>query len=313
MTKFAPAPASQSAHTPVRPFVLSLALAACMTAFIPLRDCRAEDLAGIDGVVEEMQKDLGKGFLVEKLEPFVVATDDSAQALKSYKATITRAMDAFYLDFFEKKPEKVIRVYLFKDKVSYGKYVEDSTGSPPPTPFGYCGDNGTKLVMNIGTGGGTLIHEMAHAFIRADFPDVPTWFNEGFASLFEQSTYVDKQIKGMANWRLPGLQKALTDKKFVTFEKLIGMTDAEFRGKSSGDHYAEARYLCMFMQEKGLLVKFYKAFKEAHKPPAENVDPATAKKQDKTGFETFKSMFDQPMDKLEAEFQAWVMKLKFRR
>ena len=37
--------------------------------------------------------------------------------------------------------------------------------------------------MNIGTGGGTLVHELTHSLIAFDFPHVPDWFNEGLASL----------------------------------------------------------------------------------------------------------------------------------
>ena len=54
--------------------------------------------------------------------------------------------------------------------------------------FGFCRRDGTML-MNISTGGGTLVHELVHALIRPDFPNVPTWFNEGLASLYEQSSF----------------------------------------------------------------------------------------------------------------------------
>ena len=40
--------------------------------------------------------------------------------------------------------------------------------------------------MNIDTGGGTLVHEIVHPFIAANFPECPAWFNEGLASLYEQ-------------------------------------------------------------------------------------------------------------------------------
>ena len=32
-----------------------------------------------------------------------------------------------------------------------------------------------------------LVHEMVHPFMDADFPACPAWFNEGLASLYEQS------------------------------------------------------------------------------------------------------------------------------
>ena len=33
--------------------------------------------------------------------------------------------------------------------------------------------------MNISTGGGTLVHEIVHPFIEANFPACPPWLNEG--------------------------------------------------------------------------------------------------------------------------------------
>ena len=57
--------------------------------------------------------------------------------------------------------------------------------------------------MNIATGGGTLVHEIVHPFIAANFPACPAWLNEGLGSLFEQSGEHDGHIVGYANWRLP--------------------------------------------------------------------------------------------------------------
>ena len=41
--------------------------------------------------------------------------------------------------------------------------------------------------MNIATGGGTLVHEIVHPFMAANFEQCPSWFNEGLGSLYEQS------------------------------------------------------------------------------------------------------------------------------
>jgi len=60
-------------------------------------------------------------------------------------------------------------------------------GEHPTTPYGYYSRNKKALVMNIGTGGGTLLHEMVHAMAEADFEDIPSWLNEGLGSLYEAS------------------------------------------------------------------------------------------------------------------------------
>ncbi|MDQ7779399.1 MAG: hypothetical protein RDV41_06775 [Planctomycetota bacterium] len=287
-----------------------------LTGFVLLLvalDCAAVELEKIDDVVKEMKEELGEGFIVEKLEPFVVATDDSAGAMRSHKATISRCMEALYKEFFTEKLKTVIRVYLLKDDESYRGYVKKSENREVDTPYGFCTAGGTKLVMNIGTGTGTLVHEMVHAFIKPDFPDVPVWFNEGLASLFEQCSTADDTIRGLVNWRLPGLQQAIKDGNFVRFEDLMAMSDRQFYSRESRAHYAEARYLCMFMQEKKLLKTFYKQFREAARSPAEAAEGEPKPEPDRSGFRTFKALFDQPVEKVEEEFQKWVMELKWTR
>jgi len=46
------------------------------------------------------------------------------------------------------------------------------------------------------------VHEIVHPFMAANFPDCPAWFNEGLASLYEQSSERDGKIIGLTNWRL---------------------------------------------------------------------------------------------------------------
>ena len=120
------------------------------------------------------------------------------------------------------------------------------------------------MVMNIGTGGGTLVHEIVHPFLAADFPAAPSWFDEGLASLYEQCRQRDGHIVGMLNWRLPVLQKGLRAGHFVPLKKLLATSSEEFYNDPVGMHYAQARYLCYYLQEKGLLRKFYREFREHH-------------------------------------------------
>ena len=106
--------------------------------------------------------------------------------------------------------------------------------------------------MNVGTGTGTLVHELTHALIAPDFPNVPDWFNEGLASLYEQCSLGPDTITGHENWRLPALQKAIQSGKLRPLSELIA--DDDFRNNERvGLNYAEARYLMFYLQEKGQL------------------------------------------------------------
>jgi len=158
-----------------------------------------------------------------------------------------------------------------------------------------------KMVMNISTGTGTLAHELVHPLLAEDFPAVPAWFNEGFASLFEQSnTNRDGKIVGLLNWRLPGLQRAITKGTDVPLETLLKTNIAQFYGDNTGVNYATARYVCYWLQEKDLLLKFYKEFKETLK------DDATGQ----FALEKVTGMKIADFDKVWREF---VQKLDYRR
>jgi len=156
--------------------------------------------------------------------------------------------------------------------------------------------------MNIATGGGTLVHEMVHAFIRTNFPACPTWFNEGLASLYEQSSDRGGHIHGGTNWRLAGLQDAIRAGHLTSFKALTATTSDEFYHKDRGANYAQARYLCYYLQEHGLLVKFYHSF-------------VAAQPSDPTGYATLLKVLDLKDDQTRQEFQkSWeqyVLGLRF--
>ena len=79
-------------------------------------------------------------------------------------------------------------------------------------------------------------------------------------SLYEQSGERDGHIIGRTNWRLPGLQRAIKAGTVPSFKELTSTTDSEFYGDDKGTNYAQARYLCYYLQEQGKLTRFYHAF-----------------------------------------------------
>ena len=248
--------------------------------------------------VAEMKKELGSGFIVERAGAFVVGGNLSRRSFnRTKKHTIEDCAAALWNDFFTVKPDYPIKIYLFRGKDSYEKWVKRLAGFEPSSPFGFYLPSKKSMMMNIATGGGTLVHEMTHALTEVDFPGCPTWFFEGLGSLFEQC-YVtrDGHIRGAVNWRLPVLRKG----GFVPLQGLIEMTEAAFRGKEEPLNYANARYLCLYLQQRGLLRKFYKTFRDAHKA-----------KKDKTGWTSFKQVVQEPPAPFEKKWHAWVKTLKW--
>lgn len=213
----------------------------------------------------QLEKRVPKGFTVVAQPPFVVIGDEPPEVVRRRAThTVKWAVDKLRQDYFQRDPQEIIDIWLFRDKASYTNHARLLFSDTPTTPFGYYSADHHSLIMNISTGGGTLVHEIMHPFMRANFPECPAWFNEGLASLYEASAEKNGHIQGLINWRLKGLEKAIKDGKTISFQQLTAMSDSEFYGGANNpnynQHYAQARYLCYYLQEKGLLKKFYHEF-----------------------------------------------------
>ncbi len=250
--------------------------------------------------VMKTRRQLPKGFTLILQKPFIVVGDETPKMVRRRSTgTVKWATDMLKKDYFKKDPKHIITIWLFKNKASYRKYTKAIFNDNPGTPFGYFSSRHNALIMNIATGGGTLVHEMVHPFVDTNFPKCPSWFNEGLASLYEQCGARRGKIMGFTNWRLAGLQKAIRNDDVPAFKTLCSTSTREFYEEDPGSNYSQARYLCYYLQQKGLLRKYYHAF-------AKNVD------QDPTGYKTLKEVLgEKDMDDFKERWETWVMKLRF--
>ncbi|MEY4384860.1 MAG: hypothetical protein RLY20_143, partial [Verrucomicrobiota bacterium] len=236
-------------------------------------------------------------------EPFVVVGDESPDIVKQHAGgTVKLVVERLKKDYFQRDPEEIIDIWLFKDNTSYRKHAKLLFDDEPTTPFGYYSARHHALVMNISTGGGTLVHEIVHPFMRANFPQCPPWFNEGLASLYEHSTERNGHIHGLINWRYTGLEKAIKEDKLIPFEKLMALDEEDFYGGKGNpgydQHYGQSRYLCFYLQEKGLLVKFYREF-------------SINAKIDSTGFKTLQQVLgEKDMIKFQKRWEKFILDLR---
>src|SRR5258706_4233635 len=210
--------------------------------------------------LEQLKKKLpSSGFTVIIQPPFVVIGDEPAESVREHSEnTVKWAVDKLKQDFFTKDPKEILDIWLFQDAASYERNTLALFGEKPGTPYGYYSSTHKALIMNISTGGGTLVHEIVHPFVEANFPACPPWLNEGLGSLYEQCGEVNGHIHGFTNWRLPGLQQAIKSGKVPSFKSLSAMDSNAFYNEDKGANYGQARYLCYYLQEKELLLKFYK-------------------------------------------------------
>lgn len=203
----------------------------------------------------------GRGFTVLVEAPFVVVGDEAPGVVaRRAETTIRWAVTRLREAYFRADPAQIVDIYLFGADASYIHHARELFDDTPGTPYGYYSPAHDALIMNISTGGGTLVHEIVHPFMASNFPACPTWFNEGLASLYEQCDERAGEIVGLPNWRLPGLQAALRADAVPSFATLCATTERQFYKQDPGTNYAQARYLCHYLQERGLLRDYYRRF-----------------------------------------------------
>ena len=246
---------------------------------------------------ESLRKRLDKSFLVTVRPPFVAAGNMSRAELDQYVDwSVVRPAKALWKGYFQTRPDKVITVLLFVGDEVYRGWAKRLYGDKDVAHFGYYKHEERTLVMNIATGSGTLVHELTHALIVYDFPDLPLWFNEGFASLHEQCNVGEDEIIGLTNWRLGGLQAAIASKKLRPLRDLV--TQRDFYGPRQGLNYAQARYFCLYMQRQGRLKDFYAYLRKNHTGAGADA-------------EAVEHVFGRKIEAIEPEFIEFVKTLRF--
>jgi hypothetical protein len=252
-----------------------------------------------DSVQSYLKETLSSDFCFVNSGYFLIVsnlTPDETKAIS--ENSVRKALNSFYNDYFTAKPTELVTIFLFKDDNSYRYWAEQLYGDNDDlSPYGYYKPSKKAMLMNIATGSGTLIHELTHSLVRYDFPDIPSWFNEGLGSLYERCSFQNNEIKGHVNWRLPTLVKAINNNKYAPLKSLMSTDEEKFYGEESGLNYSQARYFCMYLQEKGVLKKFYKKFRDNFK-------------NDETGISFSEEILDDTIFNIDKDYKSWVLTLK---
>ena len=195
--------------------------------------------------------------------PFVIGGDLSEAELdRYYVQTILPTKRALDLAYFDHGPDKPLTLLLYSNERAYRDAAWKLDRRNTTNYYGYYIRSDKRIVVNIGTGEGTLAHELAHALGHFDFPNMPEWFDEGLASLYEEADFSEDglQLNGLSNWRLNHLLSAMQQRRLGTLESLISAR--EIREEKQAIEYAHARYFCLYLQERGLLPFFYRKFRD---------------------------------------------------
>lgn len=234
--------------------------------------------AACERSARELRTQLSDQCSVISRPPFVIAGDVlPARLQQCYEQTILPVAHVLAKSYFTTLPDQPIRIVLFASERSYREYATRVDGPNAAGYYGYFQRADRRIVANRATGDGTLAHELTHALSQFDFPNMPEWFDEGLASLHEESEFAPdgQRLIGLHNWRLRLLQAALRRDRLPSLDELFAST--EFRGEGEGLHYAMVRYLCLYLQDHDLLVPFYVQFRDtlARDPLADPTGRAT--------------------------------------
>ena len=255
-----------------------------------------------DHQADVWREQLGDDCHVVVRAPFVLAGDLTDESLITWhRNTIEPASRAMACSYFPKRPDAPISVLLFSGERSYEHYAKTLFADTGVSIYGYYKRGQRVLVMNIATGGGTLVHELTHALADFDCPRIPDWLNEGLASLHEQCRFRPdgSGIEGLENWRLPKLQEAIRAERLRSLASLVG--DDDFREHDLGLNYAQARYFCMYLDRRGLLQDFFRRWRKTQRDDALAVQAVR---------DTFA---DQDWDELDRAYREWVLTLTWPR
>jgi hypothetical protein len=254
---------------------------------------------------DQLQRRLGEWpgdgrWSIWSAQPFVVAGLMPPDELQRWcDRTILPAASALWAGYFDVRPHSPVTVLLLPEEAGYRECASWLFGDEDVSVFGYYRPAERTLIANVGTGGGTLVHELTHALMAFDFPDMPDWFSEGLASLHEQCRFRPdgSGIDGLVNWRLPALQQAVRDGTLRPLAELF--SDDDFRGELEGLNYAHARYFCLYLQHRGVLEEFYRTFR----------DDAP---DDPTGIQALRHIFPKTsLAALDTAFRRWVLTLRW--
>ncbi|MGE3314748.1 MAG: hypothetical protein AB7O26_06485 [Planctomycetaceae bacterium] len=241
---------------------------------------------------------LGEGCRILVRTPFVLAGDlREAELERHYRETILTTARALFVSYFDTEPHEPITILICSADESYQKYAQLLDGNPRVAYSGYYERGDRRVVINAATGNGTLAHELTHALAHFDFPEMPEWFDEGLASLHEQSEFSDDglRIVGQSNWRLRFLVPAIRNGELQPLESLLQAQ--RVRSEEQAVDYAQARYLCLYLQQKNMLVPFYRKFRESA-----DVDP--------TGRRALCRLFGvDSINEVDRDFQKWALSL----
>ncbi len=240
-------------------------------------------------ILATLKKRFGDEFIceIDHANKLVFATDIDTRTLEELKVSLSKYAAAQWKTLFDNRFDEYVTVVIPR----VAKNLPRRLGGA------YDPMNRQLTVRSIGM---VLTHEFTHALHFADQAAIghmhPIWVIEGLATLFESSKLVNGTARPIPNHRANVLRSVLRRDRQIPWREFFKLSHAEFMKKSSVA-YPQGRYIFMYLYEKGLLKKWYDAYKAGYE-------------DDPTGAKAIEKVIGKPLDKIEADWLKWARKLK---
>lgn len=244
--------------------------------------------------------------MVQQMAP---ASSPSADELKHAGESLEQYLQFFVSEYGMRKPSSLISVYFAADRSQLRDLARRLHGIElAPGSIGYSFPADQSMVgWASGTAYGTFAHELFHVMVRGNFGDIPPFLDEGMAALYEVSGFDRGRAVGVSNWRGALLKRYWTERPSIrelvkmdrnSFDDVAGSSDGPGGGGRQAANHATARYLMLYLQERGELLPVYKAFRSRKV----NDRPAAQ------GVTLVESVLGRSLDAVDAEFAEWFSK-----
>ena len=207
--------------------------------------------------------------------------------LVSLVETVVSDVERRFLARHDADPQ--VTLLLFADPAQY-REMALSLREPLVSELGFYLPDRRIAIANVGNSVGNLRHELVHPLLGDDFPGIPSWLNEGIASLYGSSRPTKRGMEFLVNYRLRDLQRALKAGTLPSVASLATSTETELYGTQAMVYYALARYVLLYVDRQGKLGRLYAELRAAKRSDHAEVLTKYAN---------------------EDSFRAWARKLRF--
>jgi hypothetical protein len=188
------------------------------------------------GEQAKVQEEFGNKFRILETKHFRIISDTSIR----YHTVVAGILEQFHnlvQPRYFKQDIKKLNFYLINGGLDYELFMRKRE-LPNASGYGLYDKRTRSLYAHrffpdgTESGVGTLFHETVHAMIDADFTTTapPTWFHEGFASLFEAGRILQGQwVYGNPNpWRETPFRAAFEQGQIPSLKTFLATPDRDF-------------------------------------------------------------------------------------